>query len=135
MAAAVVGRGVELPSGAVIRGGIASTANLASLGLFCPTPGGTVSGRRRVLQSHIESPRRRAGHCLPPCQAARRCHMCEAVYVAVREEVCMADATPERDGSEDEMKRKFREALEPQRAKQADGNAGRGGQPPRKGHA
>jgi hypothetical protein len=54
--------------------------------------------------------------------------MCEAVYVAVREEVCMADTTSEREGSEEEMKRKFREALERKRAKQAaDANATRGG--------
>jgi hypothetical protein len=53
-----------------------------------------------------------AGRCLPPRQAARRCHMCEAVYVAVREEVCMADAAPAGEGSGEEMKRKFREALE-----------------------
>jgi hypothetical protein len=25
-----------------------------------------------------------AGHCLPPCQTARRCHMCEAVNVVGR---------------------------------------------------
>jgi hypothetical protein len=60
--------------------------------------------------------------------------MCEVWYVAVREEVCMADAAPERDGSEDEMKRKFREALERKRAKQADGNAARGGQDAGKVH-
>ena len=46
----------------------------------------------------------------------------------VREEVCMADAAPERDGSGDEMKRKFRQALDRKRAKQADANAARGGQ-------
>jgi hypothetical protein len=43
------------------------------------------------------------------------------------EEVCVADAGSERDGSEEEMKRRFREALERKRAKQADANAGRGG--------
>jgi hypothetical protein len=41
--------------------------------------------------------------------------------------VCMAEAAPERDGSGDEMKRKFREALERKRAKQANANAARGG--------
>ena len=45
-----------------------------------------------------------------------------------REEVCMADAAPEPDGSEDENKRKFREALERKRANDADANATRGGQ-------
>ena len=40
----------------------------------------------------------------------------------------MADAAPERDGSGDEMKRKFREALDRKRAKQADAGAPRGGQ-------
>jgi hypothetical protein len=40
----------------------------------------------------------------------------------------MADAAPERDGSEDEIKRKFREALERKRAKQANANAARGGE-------
>lgn len=38
----------------------------------------------------------------------------------------MADATPEPEGSEDETKRKFREALERKR-KHADANAARGG--------
>jgi uncharacterized protein DUF5302 len=42
--------------------------------------------------------------------------------------VYMADAAPERDGSGDEMKRKFREALERKRAKQANANAARGGE-------
>jgi hypothetical protein len=42
--------------------------------------------------------------------------------------VCMADATPERDGSGDEMKRKFREALERKRSSQADADAARGGE-------
>ncbi len=54
--------------------------------------------------------------------------MCEAVDVAVREEVCMAEAAPEREGSGEEMKRKFREALERKRAGQADANAARGGE-------
>ena len=40
----------------------------------------------------------------------------------------MADAAPEHDGSEEEIKRKFREALERKRAKQADSNAARGGE-------
>jgi hypothetical protein len=42
----------------------------------------------------------------------------------------MADDGPEREGSaeeEDEMKRRFREALERKRAEQAEANAGRGG--------
>jgi hypothetical protein len=43
----------------------------------------------------------------------------------------MADAAPEREGSgedsEEEMKRRFREALERKRAEQADANAARGG--------
>ncbi len=47
----------------------------------------------------------------------------------------MADAAPERDGSEDdEMKRKFREALERKRAKQANANAARGGEDAGKVH-
>ena len=37
----------------------------------------------------------------------------------------MADTAPQSDASEDEMKRKFREALERKRAQQADGNAAR----------
>jgi hypothetical protein len=73
-----------------------------------------------------------AGHYLPPCQAARRCHLCEAVYAGVREEVSMADAAPERDGSEDEMKRRFRE--ERKRAQQADATAARGGEDAGKVH-
>jgi hypothetical protein len=39
----------------------------------------------------------------------------------------MADAAPEPAGSEEEMKRRFREALERKRAKQADANAARDG--------
>jgi hypothetical protein len=46
----------------------------------------------------------------------------------------MADATPERDDSEDEMKRKFREALERKRAGQAGNNAARSGQDTAKIH-
>ena len=68
--------------------------------------------------------------------------MCEAVQVAIREEVCMADDAPEREGSvepereasEEDSKRKFREALERKRAKQADGNAARGGEDAGKVH-
>jgi Family of unknown function (DUF5302) len=60
--------------------------------------------------------------------------MCEAVYVAVREEVCMADAAPAGEGSGEEMKRKFREALERKRAKQAEVNAARGGEDAGKVH-
>jgi Family of unknown function (DUF5302) len=40
----------------------------------------------------------------------------------------MAAAEPEPDGSEDELKRKFREALERKRAKEAEQGTGRGGQ-------
>lgn len=50
------------------------------------------------------------------------------------EEVCMADAESEREGSEEEMKRKFREALERKRAKQADANGARGGKDAGKVH-
>jgi hypothetical protein len=39
----------------------------------------------------------------------------------------MAAAAPEPEGSEDEVKRKFREALERKREKHAEPNAGRGG--------
>jgi hypothetical protein len=39
----------------------------------------------------------------------------------------MTDATPEPEASEDENKRKFREALERKRVTQADGTAARGG--------
>jgi Family of unknown function (DUF5302) len=46
----------------------------------------------------------------------------------------MANATPESEGSEDEMKRKFREALERKRAKQADSDASRGGEDAGKVH-
>ena len=46
----------------------------------------------------------------------------------------MADVTPERDGSGDEIKRKFRKALERKRAGQAGGNAARGGQDAGKVH-
>lgn len=46
----------------------------------------------------------------------------------------MANAAPEREGSEDEMKRKFREALERKRAKQADSDASRGGEDAGKVH-
>ena len=53
---------------------------------------------------------------------------CAMVWVwPSREEVCMADAEPEPEGSEEETKRKFREALERKRAKQADPNAARAG--------
>jgi Family of unknown function (DUF5302) len=50
------------------------------------------------------------------------------------EEVCMADAAPGREGSEEEMKRRFREALERKRAKQADANAARTGKDAGKVH-
>jgi hypothetical protein len=47
----------------------------------------------------------------------------------------MADAEPEPEGSGDEMKRKFRDALERKRTKQADENAARGGQDAGKVHS
>jgi Family of unknown function (DUF5302) len=58
------------------------------------------------------------------------------------EEVCMADDAPEREGSEEpdsevseeERKRKFREALERKRAKQADANVVPGGKDAGKVH-
>jgi hypothetical protein len=46
----------------------------------------------------------------------------------------MAAAAPEPDGSEDELKRKFREALERKRSKEAEQNAGQGGQDSGKVH-
>lgn len=39
----------------------------------------------------------------------------------------MAAAAPEPEGSEDELKRKFREALERKRGKEAESSGGRGG--------
>ena len=39
----------------------------------------------------------------------------------------MTDAAPEPEGSEEETRRKFREALERKRANDADANAARGG--------
>jgi hypothetical protein len=53
--------------------------------------------------------------------------MCEAVDIALPEEFCMTDVEPEPEASEEEAKRKFREALERKRAMHADQNAGRGG--------
>lgn len=53
--------------------------------------------------------------------------MCEAVDMPSREEICMTDAAPEPEPSDEEIKRKFREALERKRAKHADANAARGG--------
>ncbi len=46
----------------------------------------------------------------------------------------MTDATPEPEGSEEETKRKFREALERKHVKDADPNAGRGGKDAGKVH-
>jgi hypothetical protein len=46
----------------------------------------------------------------------------------------MADAAPERAGSDEEMKRRFREALDRKRAKQADANAARDGKDSGKVH-
>jgi hypothetical protein len=51
-----------------------------------------------------------------------------------REEVRMTDAAPEPEGSEEEIKRKFREALERKRAMNTDGNAARGGKDAGKVH-
>jgi Family of unknown function (DUF5302) len=58
-----------------------------------------------------------------------------------REEVCMTDAAPEPEGSEEEpegseekTKRKFREALERKSAKHADANAAPGGKDAGKVH-
>jgi Family of unknown function (DUF5302) len=49
--------------------------------------------------------------------------------IAVPEEACMTDAAPEPEpeASEEETKRKFREALERKRAMHADRTAARGG--------
>lgn len=47
----------------------------------------------------------------------------------------MAEDGSEPEGSEDEMKRKFREALERKRARQADTNMVRGGKEPGKVHS
>jgi hypothetical protein len=47
----------------------------------------------------------------------------------------MADAPPEPEGSEEEIKRKFREALERKRAQHADANAARGGMDAGKVHS
>jgi hypothetical protein len=46
----------------------------------------------------------------------------------------MADAASEGAGSEEEMKRKFRDALDRKRAKQTDANAARGGEDAGKVH-
>jgi hypothetical protein len=47
----------------------------------------------------------------------------------------MADGGSEPEGSEDETRRKFREALERKRARQADTNMVRGGKEPGKVHS
>jgi hypothetical protein len=44
-----------------------------------------------------------------------------------REEVCVTDTAPEPEVSEEEIKQKFREALERKRAEIAGANAARGG--------
>jgi Family of unknown function (DUF5302) len=75
-----------------------------------------------------------ADHYQPPRQAACRYHMCEAVDMSAREEVCMIDAAPEPEGSEEEIKRNFREALERKRAKHADATAARAGKDAGKVH-
>jgi hypothetical protein len=46
----------------------------------------------------------------------------------------MTDAAPEPEGSGEESKRKFREALERKRAMQADGSGARGGKDAGKVH-
>jgi hypothetical protein len=46
----------------------------------------------------------------------------------------MADAAPEPAGSDEEMKRRFREALERKRAKQSDANAASNGKDAGKVH-
>ena len=46
----------------------------------------------------------------------------------------MTDAVPEPESSEEEARRKFREALERKRAVNADGNAARGGKDAGKVH-
>jgi hypothetical protein len=46
----------------------------------------------------------------------------------------MADAASEHEGSEEQMKRKFREALERKRAKQAEANGARSGKDAGKVH-
>jgi hypothetical protein len=46
----------------------------------------------------------------------------------------MTDAAPDAEGSEEEISRKFREALERKRAKNADANAARGGKDAGKVH-
>jgi hypothetical protein len=46
----------------------------------------------------------------------------------------MADDASEHEGSEEEMKRRFREALERKRAEQTDANAARGGKDAGKVH-
>jgi Family of unknown function (DUF5302) len=51
-----------------------------------------------------------------------------------RQEVRMADAAPEPEGSEAENKRKFREALARKRATHADGNSAPGGKDAGKVH-
>ena len=46
----------------------------------------------------------------------------------------MSESAPEPAGSDEEIKRKFREALERKRAKHADANAARGGKDAGKVH-
>ena len=46
----------------------------------------------------------------------------------------MTDAAPEPESSDEEIKRKFREALERKQAKHADANAARGGKDSGKVH-
>jgi len=54
--------------------------------------------------------------------------------MAVPEEIRMTDAAPEPEGSEEEIKRKFREALERKHARHADASATRGGKDAGKVH-
>ena len=67
---------------------------------------------------------------IPTSHPARR-HVgitCAKLWIwPSREEVRMTDAALEPEGSEEEIKRKFREALERKRANNADANAARGG--------
>jgi hypothetical protein len=60
---------------------------------------------------------------------------CAKLWVSpYREEVRMTDPEPESEGSEEEIRRKFREALERKRAMHADRNTARGGKDAEKVH-
>ena len=60
--------------------------------------------------------------------------MCEAVDMAVPGGGLHDEAAPEPEDSEEEIKRKFREALERKRAQHADATAARGGKDAGKVH-